>query len=117
MSELDIDGSGTIEAGEFLDKLKQFEKDRVADISKCHEIFAEVDDDASGFLDEKEVKQLAKKVGLGDQIKADKGFVKNMIQEMEAGKHNPAAATPRYSALSIYAVYACCISAHIVCPP
>lgn len=56
----------------------------VNDVGRCHEVFAEIDGDGSGFLDEKEVKQLAEKIGFREQIKAEKGFIKKMIQEMEA---------------------------------
>ena len=83
MSELDIDGSGTIEASEFMDKLKQFGQERTDEIAKCHEIFAEIDDDKSGFLDAKEVKKLAKRMGFEEQL-SQKGFLKKMIAEMEA---------------------------------
>ena len=83
MAELDIDGSGTIEASEFLDKLKQFAKERATDVSRCKELFAEIDEDDSGHLDEKEVKQLAKKMGFEEQMKADKDFVAKMIQMIE----------------------------------
>ena len=83
MIELDIDGSGTISAPEFLDKLKQFGKERAGDISRCKELFAEIDEDASGFLDEKEVKQLVKKMGFQEQMKADRNFVKKLMDTIE----------------------------------
>ena len=83
MIELDIDGSGMISASEFLDKLKQFGKERAGDIARCKDLFAEIDEDASGFLDEKEVKQLVKQMGFEEQMKADRKFVKKLMETIE----------------------------------
>ena len=68
MSELDIDGDGTIEVSEFLDKLKEANNEREADRKRCQTLFAEADDDGSGFLDEAEMATVAAHMGLAEQV-------------------------------------------------
>ena len=52
----------------FLDALIQFEKEREVYTAKCQKLFNEVDGDGSGHLDKNEVKILAEKLGLGEQL-------------------------------------------------
>ena len=52
----------------FLDMLIQFEKEREVYTGKCRKLFDEVDADSSGHLDRNEVKVLAEKMGLGEQL-------------------------------------------------
>eukprot|EP01046_Picozoa_sp_COSAG06_P004743 COSAG06_NODE_203_length_20332_cov_14.679978_11_plen_1688_part_00 len=83
MAELDLDGSGTIGVSEFLDKLKYVRAESEGRVQKCKQLFAEADDDGSGFLDEKEITYVAGKMGLSDMV-SDPTFVTNMIHEMES---------------------------------
>ena len=85
MSELDLDNSGSIGVSEFLDKLKQAENMRAADMRKVKTLFDQADSDGSGFLDVQEVGIVAKQMGLGEQIQ-NPAFVTSMLAEMEAGR-------------------------------
>ena len=83
MAELDLDGSGTINVSEFLDKLKQVREESEKRMQRCKQLFAELDSNGSGFLDEAEVACVAGKMGLSDMV-SDPLFLKNMIHEMES---------------------------------
>lgn len=84
MSELDIDHSGKIAVSEFLDKLKQAESQRRADMRQCQKLFGDADKNHSGTLDRAEVVWVGTEMGLGEQMKSP-AFVDHMVVEIEAG--------------------------------
>ena len=50
MAELDLDNSGSVGVSEFLDKLKQAENERQADMRRCKAMFARVDGDRHNVI-------------------------------------------------------------------
>jgi Ca2+-binding EF-hand superfamily protein len=77
-----------LSAPAFLDKLKQFERQRAADIEKCAKIFTECDTDGSGELDREEVRQLAEAMGLKEQLddKHSNLTIDKLIADIESEK-------------------------------
>ena len=73
----------------FLDKLKQFESERVADTAKCEALFAKYDDDHSGTLDRAEVALLAGEMGLETQVQ-DPAFLTKLIEDIEGARRKQA---------------------------
>ena len=88
MQELDIEGD-TLVTSLFLDKLKQFESERVADTAKCEALFAKYDDDHSGTLDREEVALLAAEMGLESQVQ-DPAFLTKLIDDIESARRQQA---------------------------
>lgn len=82
MQELGGTSSATMTTTGFLDKLKQFEAERIADTSKCEALFRQFDSDCSGSLDREEVKVLAGELGLAEQVQ-DPNFLAQLISDIE----------------------------------
>ena len=81
MHELDA-GEDSVTTTHFLDKLKQFESERIAATAKCAELFAKYDSNGSGALDRDEVGLLAGEMGLGEQVQ-DPAFLSKLITDIE----------------------------------
>ena len=66
ISEIDADGSGEIDFGEFLDMMtaRMSDKDTKEDINKVFRIF---DDDKTGFITIKNLRRICKELGETDE--------------------------------------------------
>ena len=82
MAELDLDGGGTVEVKEFLDKVQQANNELAAYRKRCRQLFDECDDDGSGSLAEQEMVYCMTHMGLAVQV-ADADFIKQMITEVK----------------------------------
>lgn len=82
MAELDLDGGGTIDVNEFLDKVRQATSERAAEAKRCQHFFSAADSDGSGYLEPEEVVMVASEMGLGDQVK-NRDFLEQMMLEIE----------------------------------
>ena len=73
---------------QFLDKLKQFEREHSAYSAKCEALFKEVDSDNSGSLDKDEVLALTEKMGLSEQLAdpASALTLSVLIEDIEKGR-------------------------------
>ena len=63
----------------------------VLDASKCHSLFAQFDEDDSGFLDREEVKMLLHHLGLKSQLEQNPLILDKMIADIESARARKAA--------------------------
>jgi Ca2+-binding EF-hand superfamily protein len=82
MAEIDVDGSGQVDSAEFQDKLHAFGRLRAEQSQRCRQIFDDIDSDDSGALNYGEMKELARRMGFGEQLKQP-GFLAAMVAEMD----------------------------------
>lgn len=66
---------------QFLDCLKHYQSQRAAYTVECETLFKELDGDDSGTLDKDELRLLAQKLGLGEQLK-EEGFLDKLMTEI-----------------------------------
>ena len=64
-------GHESLSPHQFLDKLREYEKERERDSEKCARLFAQFDADGSGELDPQEVYKLSLEMGLGALLDDD----------------------------------------------
>eukprot|EP01050_Picozoa_sp_SAG11_P003982 SAG11_NODE_241_length_11781_cov_8.401900_8_plen_196_part_00 len=85
MAEIDMNGSGSVDATEFMDKLKQFGREQHVRSDTCRKLFDEIDTDSSGSLDASELPQLVRKMGFQRYLDDPKhsNFIEDMLKEMD----------------------------------
>lgn len=83
MAELDCDCDTSVSISEFLDKLKQAESTRAADMCRCKALFERADGDGSGQLNRSELRRVAEQMGLREQL-SDPEFLSAMIANIQA---------------------------------
>lgn len=89
MRELNFENNAGAEmtSRQFLDKIKQFEREHTAYAAKCEVLFKEFDLDNSGKLGRDEVNALAHKMGLSEQLGSPDGLTLDiMIEDIEKGR-------------------------------
>ena len=106
MAELDCDCDSSVGMSEFLDKLKQAESNRAAEMRRCRALFEHADADGSGQLDRAEVRRVAEQMGLREQLSENADFLSAMIADIRGSvAESPAtAAAPQSDRAADYQV-------------
>ena len=102
LSEAEVDelmqelGLGqNVSCAKFLDKLKLFQSERIADTETCTQFFGEFDMDKSGYLERSEVSKLACRIGFQDKIDTDSTFVDTLLSEIKSARFNASYLIPK----------------------
>ena len=72
-----------------MDRLKQFARERFERSTTCRALFDEIDADASGEIDSKEIQQLIRRMGFEEQLEKDPNFLSQILNEIDAGEASP----------------------------
>jgi hypothetical protein len=74
---------------QLLDALKLYQSERVADTARCRELFAQLDQDGSGFLDRGEIFKLAEHMGYGGVMEsAGRSFLDTILSDIVGARFN-----------------------------